>query len=140
MTKPEAAVKWAINTANDQRHGYSQQSRWGNPDYDCSSFAISAYKAVGVPIDTNKVSYTGNMQGLTNYGFRDVTSKVNLNTGNGLQPGDILLSVNGEKIVSETDLLKAQYEDTGTYDLLVSRNGEQTELHLSIEKESEVPE
>ncbi|MBQ1289207.1 MAG: serine protease [Erysipelotrichaceae bacterium] len=58
----------------------------------------------------------------------------------GLQPGDILLSVNGEKIVSETDLLKAQYEDTGTYDLLVSRNGEQTELHLSIEKESEVPE
>lgn len=90
MTKPEAAVKWAVNTANDQSHGYSQQSRWGNPDYDCSSFAISAYKAAGVPIDTSKVYHTGTMSGLKNYGFKDVTNKVNLNTGNGLQPGDIL--------------------------------------------------
>ena len=90
MTKPEAAVKWAVNTANDQSHGYSQQIRWGNPDYDCSSFAISAYKAAGVPIDTSRVYHTGTMSGLKNYGFKDVTSKVNLNTGNGLQPGDIL--------------------------------------------------
>jgi len=90
MTKPEAAVKWAVNTANDQSHGYSQQSRWGNPDYDCSSFAISAYRAAGVPIDTSKVYHTGTMSGLKQYGFKDVTSKVNLNTGNGLQPGDIL--------------------------------------------------
>ena len=90
MTKPEAAVKWAVNIANDQSHGYSQQRRWGNPDYDCSSFCISAYKAAGVPIDTSIVNYTGNMSGLKKYGFKDVTSKVNLNTGNGLQPGDIL--------------------------------------------------
>lgn len=90
MTKPEAAVKWAVNIANDQKHGYSQQSRWGNPDYDCSSFAISAYKAAGVPINTSVVNYTGNMSALKQYGFTDVTSKVNLNTQKGLQPGDIL--------------------------------------------------
>ena len=90
MTVPEAAVKWAVNIANDQRHGYSQQNRWGNPDYDCSSFSISAYKAAGVPIDTSKVYHTGTMSGLKQYGFKDVTNKVNLNTGNGLQPGDIL--------------------------------------------------
>ena len=90
MTIPEAAVQWAVNIANDQSHGYSQASRWGNPDYDCSSFAISAYKAAGVPIDTAKVNYTGNMQNLIQYGFKDVVSKVNLNTGNGLQRGDIL--------------------------------------------------
>ena len=90
MTIPEAAVQWAVNIASDQSHGYSQASRWGNPDYDCSSFAISAYKAAGVPIDTAKVNYTGNMQNLTQYGFKDVVSKVNLNTGNGLQRGDIL--------------------------------------------------
>ena len=58
----------------------------------------------------------------------------------GLQPGDILLSVNGEKIITETDLLKAQYADTETYDLQVIRGGETTELHLSIEKEGEVQE
>lgn len=90
MTIPQAAVKWAVGIANDQKHGYSQASRWGNPDYDCSSFAISAYKAAGVPIDTSVVNYTGNMSGLKKYGFSDVTNKVNLNTGNGLQSGDIL--------------------------------------------------
>lgn len=90
MTVPQAAVKWAVGIANDQRHGYSQASRWGNPDYDCSSFAISAYKAAGVPINTSVVNYTGNMSALTQYGFTDVTSKVNLNTQKGLQPGDIL--------------------------------------------------
>lgn len=90
MTIPEAAVEWAVKTANDQSHGYSQSSRWGNPDYDCSSFAISAYRNAGVPIDINRVNYTGNMSGLLNYGFSDVTKKVNLATGNGLQPGDII--------------------------------------------------
>lgn len=90
MTIPEAAVDWAVKTANDQSHGYSQSSRWGSPDYDCSSFTISAYRNAGVPIDINRVNYTGNMSGLLNYGFSDVTKKVNLATGNGLQPGDII--------------------------------------------------
>lgn len=90
MTVQEKALKWANNIANDQSHGYSQASRWG-PDYDCSSFAISAYKTgAGVPIDTSVVNYTGNMQYLTRYGFKDVSTSVNFNTGSGLQKGDIL--------------------------------------------------
>lgn len=90
MTVPQAAVSWAKKIAADQSHGYSQANRWGNPDYDCSSFVISAYKSAGVPIDTSVVNYTGNLSGLKKYGFTDVTSKVNLNTQKGLQPGDIL--------------------------------------------------
>lgn len=90
MTIPEAAVQWAVGIANDQSHGYSQQIRWGNPDYDCSSFAISAYKAAGVPIDTDKVYHTGTMSGLLQYGFKDVVGSVNLITEKGLQRGDIL--------------------------------------------------
>ena len=89
MTIPESATQWAIKIANDKTHGYSQQSRWG-PDYDCSSLALSAFKQAGVPIDFNKVCYTGNMQNLLQYGFKDVTKSVNFNTGNGLQRGDIL--------------------------------------------------
>lgn len=89
MTIPEAAVQWAVGIANDQSHGYSQQNRWG-PDYDCSSLALSAYKQAGVPIDFNKVCYTGNMQNLLQYGFKDVTKSVNLVTEKGLQRGDIL--------------------------------------------------
>ena len=33
----EKAVQWAIMICNDDSHGYSQGSRDGNPDYDCSS-------------------------------------------------------------------------------------------------------
>lgn len=87
-TIPQAACEWAVKTAKDQTHGYSQANRWGNPDYDCSSFVISAYKNQGV--NTGNATYTGNMSDLLNHGFSDVTKNVNLSTGNGLQPGDIL--------------------------------------------------
>lgn len=40
----ESAISWAIAIANDNSHGYSQSSRWG-PDYDCSSFVISAFRS-----------------------------------------------------------------------------------------------
>lgn len=87
MTIPEAAAKWAVNIANDQSHGYSQSSRWG-PDYDCSSLVLAAYKQAGVNI--GGATYTGNMNLLLKLGFTDVTKKVNLSTGSGLQVGDIL--------------------------------------------------
>lgn len=91
MTVPEKAVQWAKQIAADQSHGYSQASRWGSPDYDCSSFAISAYKTgAGVPIDTSIVNYTGNLASLTRYGFADVSKSVNFNTGSGMQKGDIV--------------------------------------------------
>lgn len=89
MTIPDSACTIAENIAADQRHGYSQANRWG-PDYDCSSLVINAYIKAGVPIDKTKVYYTGNMQGLKDYGFVDVTGKVDLNTGNGMLRGDIL--------------------------------------------------
>ena len=89
MTIIESATSWAIGIAKDQSHGYSQAYRWG-PDYDCSSLVISAYKHAGVPIDTTVVNYTGNLQNLKKYGFKDVTGSVSLSSGSGLQRGDIL--------------------------------------------------
>lgn len=89
MTIIESATSWAIGIAKDQSHGYSQTNRWG-PNYDCSSLVISAYKHAGVPIDTTVVNYTGNLQNLKKYGFQDVTGKVSLSSGSGLQRGDIL--------------------------------------------------
>ena len=87
---PESALQWAIDIANDQSHGYSQSNRWGNPDYDCSSLVISAYRHAGA--DTGNATYTGNMRSeLTKHGFSDVTASINLASGANLQPGDILL-------------------------------------------------
>lgn len=92
MTIIEKAVQWAIDTANDNSHGYSQADRYG-PDYDCSSFVISAYEAAGVPVKRAGASYTGNMRGaFLSCGFVDVTTNVGLSTGYGIQAGDVLLN------------------------------------------------
>jgi len=90
MTVAEQALQWAIGIANDQKHGYSQSNRWGNPDYDCSSLVLSAYKQAGINIGS--ATYTGNMKAeLLKHGFSDVTASCNLSTCGGLQRGDILL-------------------------------------------------
>lgn len=94
MTRQETinkAVTWALATAEDPSHGYDQAYRWG-PNYDCSSFVISAWEAAGVPVRSSGASYTGNMRAVfLRCGFADVTGKINLATGSGLEKGDVLL-------------------------------------------------
>lgn len=88
MTIPEKAVQVALAIANDDSHGYDQGSRWG-PDYDCSSLVITAYKEAGLPLTC---TYTGNMRAdFFANGFA-VAQGVNLATGEGLRPGDVLLN------------------------------------------------
>lgn len=100
MTAIEKAVEWAVATANDDSHGYSQVDRWG-PDYDCSSFVIQAYEQAGIPVRQGGASYTGNMRGaFLGCGFTDVTSLVNLSNGAGLQPGDVLLNYSAHTCIA----------------------------------------
>lgn len=83
------AVTRALEIAADDSHGYDQSNRWG-PDYDCSSLVISVFRKAGVPLSC---TYTGNMYAdMTVHGFCDVTSQVDLNTGEGLKYGDVLLN------------------------------------------------
>ena len=86
MTIPEKAVEWALSIANDNSHGYSQENRWG-PDYDCSSFVISAFEQAGVPVKEAGASYTGNMKNA----FRACGFQV-LPAGSPLKVGDVLLN------------------------------------------------
>ena len=87
----EKAIDWAIATANDNTHGYSQKVRWG-PDYDCSSFVISAFRSAGV--DTGNASYTGNMKSeFMKHGFSWIPWS-SINSVNNLLRGDILLKEN----------------------------------------------
>jgi len=88
MTIPEKAVQFMLDVARDDTHGYDQGSRWGNPDYDCSSLVITAYKKAGVPLTC---TYTGNMRSeMLRNGFA-IPVNVDLRTGANLQPGDVLL-------------------------------------------------
>lgn len=91
MSITERAVNWALTVAADGRYGYDQARRWG-PDYDCSSFVISAWEQAGVGVKRSGATYTGNMkQVFLRCGFQDVTKQVNLPTGGGMLRGDVLL-------------------------------------------------
>lgn len=99
MTKTEKAIRWMEDTARDNSHGYDQIYRWGEKgDYDCSSSVYMAWQNAGIPVKDYSFqkygcAYTGVMKAaFTHYGFKNVTSKVNLSTGAGLQRGDILLN------------------------------------------------
>lgn len=88
----DKAVQWAVDIANDNSHGYDQGSRWG-PDYDCSSFVISAFEYAGAGTKSAGATYTGDMKRVfKKCGFADVTKSINLNSGAGTKKGDVLLN------------------------------------------------
>ena len=95
MTTVEKAIRWMEVLAADNSHGYDQIYRWGEKgDFDCSSAVITAWETNGVPVKSKGgATYTRNMYAaFTKFGFKDVTYKVNLTTGAGLQRGDVLLN------------------------------------------------
>ena len=83
MSIIEKAVQWAISIAEDNSHGYSQQTRWG-PSYDCSSLVISAFRQAGLELQS---TYTGNMKtDFLAHGFKAHS------TSEPLKRGDVLLN------------------------------------------------
>ena len=48
--KVEAMLRWALEIAADDSHGYSQRERFG-PDYDCTSFVCTALMEGGFALE-----------------------------------------------------------------------------------------
>lgn len=121
----ENAISWAIAIANDNSHGYSQSSRWG-PDYDCSSFVISAFKSAGV--DTGTATYTGNMRSqFTAHGFCWIPWSQIGGTSN-LQRGDILLNES-----SHTEIYLGNNQNVGAHSNRgYPQTGDQTGTEVSV--------
>ena len=94
VSKIEKATQIMEAWEKDNSHGYDQIYRWGERgDYDCSSAIIQACENAGIPVKTNGATYTGNMYSVfIRTGFKDVTSSVNLLTGDGLKRCDVLLN------------------------------------------------
>lgn len=133
MSKIESYVSRAINIANDNTHGYSQYRRWGNPDYDCSSFVITCVNAAGIPVRNYGATYTGNMyNAFIRAGFKDVTRLVNLATGAGLQRGDILLNVHHhtEMYIGNGQNVGAHYDENRG--IRGAKGGDQTGQEISV--------
>ena len=85
-------VARAVAIAEDDTYGYSQTDRWG-PDYDCSSFVITALRQAG--FDTADANNSSDMVAeLTTVGFTYISaSEIDMSVGSSdLQAGDILLA------------------------------------------------
>lgn len=131
MIDLEKAAAWAEATANDNTHGYAQDNRWG-PDYDCSSFVITALRQAGFDL---QATYTGDMRkALLAAGFEDVTEKVNLSTGAGVQRGDVLLNDSSHTalVLGGGKIVQASINEKGT--ITGGQTGDQTGREIYIRR------
>lgn len=85
------AVQWAINIASDDSHGYDQGSRYGNPDYDCSSFVSAAFHNNGFPSISLSLTTRTMEAAFVNAGFEKINIS-DIKSVDDLKKGDILLS------------------------------------------------
>lgn len=117
MSKIEQATAWMEAVANDPKYGYDQAYRWGERgDYDCSSLCITADEKAGIPVKSAGATYTGNMYAAyTKCGYKNVTSQINMQTGSGLQRGDILLNTVNHvaRYVGNGKLVQASINELG---------------------------
>lgn len=128
-------INWLKNIAASPDHGYSQSNRWGNPDYDCSSLIISAFEQAGVGVKSRGATYTGNMRPVfLACGFKDVTQSVNLLTGAGLLPGDVLLNITHHTALYLGDgaLVQASQDEKGG--ISGGQPGDQTGVEINVHR------
>ena len=121
----QSAMDWAIATAADDTHGYSQQTRNGNPNYDCSSFVIAAYDNAGIPVKEAGASYTGNMKNaFIKCGFEWIPGTPNMED---LLPGDVLLSER-----DHTEMYIGDGKNVGAHGNFDNVNGDSSGKELSV--------
>lgn len=88
MKSIDEAASLITAIALDDSHGYAQNNRTGNPDYDCSYLIRDVLIKAGFDIT---FTWTGNMENdLLAHGFKKLTN-VNLASSSQLKRGDILL-------------------------------------------------
>lgn len=123
----QGAIDWAVAIAADNSHGYSQKTRWGNPNYDCSSLVISAWEAAGVNVKEAGAGYTGNMRrAFTSVGFEWIPGNPKVED---LQPGDVLLKEN-----SHTEMYIGDGMNVGAHGDKDGRNGDSSGNEISVTK------
>ena len=135
----QAAMDWAVGIANDDSHGYSQDTREGNPNYDCSSLVIAAWEAAGVPVQEAGASYTGDMIDafLSTGQFEWIPGCPdggNLTAGDGspLQPGDVLLTPG-----SHTEMYIGNGRNVGAHSNYDGSHGDSSGSEINVQDYSQ---
>ena len=123
----EKVCALAVEIANDDSHGYSQQNRWGNPDFDCSSLVIWLWQTCGVPVKDAGATYTGNMvNAFLQCGFRVVNPAIE-----SLEAGDVLVNVvhHAAQYIGNGQIVQATIAENGT---IHGHPGDQTKTEIGI--------
>lgn len=121
----ERVCSWMVAIANDNSHGYSQDSkkRWLSPDIDCSSFVILAWESQGIPVKSKyNASFTGDMKdAFIKAGFQCIKYSKDLP----LLRGDVLLNEQHHVVLylGNNQIVHASYSETGGK---YGREGDQT--------------
>lgn len=126
------AIEKAIEIANDDSHGYDQAERWGE-NYDCSSLLITCYQSAGAGVYDKGATYTGNMySAFKKSGFEDVTASVDLETGSGLEAGDVLLEPKKHTVlyIGSGKVVSASINEKGT--TTGGESGDQTGSEIAV--------
>lgn len=124
MADIERAVKFMLDTAADNSHGYDQQYRNG-PDYDCSSLVATALFEAGFAV--NPSSWTGNIESqLRKCGFEECKAP--------WKAGDIHLKRRKHIVmsVSKTDIVHASINELGK--VTGGKTGDQTGAEICKRK------
>ena len=132
MNTANKALDFALAIAADDSHGYDQNNRMG-PNYDCSGLVITSYEHAGVPVKAAGATYTGNMyKAFLKCGFIDVTKDINLKTGAGLEPGDVLLKPYSHVVmfVDTNKIVHASINEKGT--TKGGKSGDQTGKEICV--------
>lgn len=128
-SRVEKALKWAIDIADDNTHGYSQANRNG-PDYDCSSFVSTAFKKGGFNVSGSLG--TANMKdafvkaGFTVYKKGNVT----------LKRGDIMLRPKTSQRGGHTELYLGDNKCVAAHDNYDGKTGDSSGREINIRKKS----
>lgn len=118
------AVETAKKIAADNSHGYDQEERLGNPDYDCSSFVSKCLRDAGFNVARD--SWTGNLYSqLIKCGFKNVN-------GASVKAGDIFLTPERHVVivVSPTKIAHASLNEKGK--ITGGEPGDQTGKEICI--------
>lgn len=129
MANIHKAVKFMLDTAQDNTHGYDQMHRNG-PDYDCSSLVATALNIAGFNVSVN--SWTGNLKKqLLNCGFVPCKEP--------WKAGDIHLNEKHHVCMSinETKIAQASINEKGT--TKGGKTGDQTGKEIWIRSYYDYP-
>lgn len=134
------ATQLAVQIANDPSHGYNQHNRYASPDFDCSSLVSYCLQQAGFNIGMHGTTTRTIGDKLSALGFTNVVDQINVNTGQGLQYGDILLTVRKHHVEfslgydNNNQIVEAAHDEFGGKGSDKTQPGDQTGDEIRIRR------